>query len=175
MTCKIISGTYANGYKLTISYTGVSLTATGQIEGRGPQLTDPGTVNAYGQIRDFSKTGATALDLLDIAFGGSTTASFSGTATSGTLTVTDGTHTAKITLEGNYTTSAFTTSSDGHGGTKIVDPTTSTQSHVANTAPLLAFIDAMAGMGAGGGPVTAPDETWRTAQATLATPRGQIA
>jgi hypothetical protein len=39
------------------------------------------------------------------------------------LTVTDGTHTAKITLVGDYTGSTFTVSSDGHGGTKVVDPT----------------------------------------------------
>jgi len=167
MTCKIISGTYANGYKLTISYTGVSLTATGQIEGRGPQLTDPGTVNAYGQIRDFSKTGATALDLLDIAFGGSTTASFSGTATSGVLTVTNGTHTAKIKLTGNYTTSTFTVSSDSHGGTKVVDPTAPAQAH--------AFVAAMAGFAAGGGgPVAATSEPWRANPSMLAASRTEI-
>jgi hypothetical protein len=38
------------------------------------------------------------------------------------LTVTDGTHTAKIALLGNYTASTFTLSDDGHGGTKVVDP-----------------------------------------------------
>ena len=78
-----------------------------------------------GKITGFSKTGATRLDLDDIAFtSGVTKATFAGTTTSGVLTVTDGTHTAKINLLGNYTTSTFTTSSDGHGGTTIVDPTT---------------------------------------------------
>ncbi|MGH9809483.1 MAG: hypothetical protein ACRD9W_19890, partial [Terriglobia bacterium] len=40
----------------------------------------------------------------------------------GTLSVTDGTHTTNITLLGNYLASTFVTSSDGHGGTSIVDP-----------------------------------------------------
>ena len=44
---------------------------------------------------------------------------FKGTSTAGTLTITDGTHTAKINLTGNYTHSGFVTSSDGHGGTLI--------------------------------------------------------
>jgi hypothetical protein len=38
------------------------------------------------------------------------------------LTVTDGTHTANITLAGNFSNSTFTPSGDGHGGTTIVDP-----------------------------------------------------
>jgi hypothetical protein len=60
-----------------------------------------------GEISGFSKTGTTALDLEDIAFvSGTTTASYSGTTTSGVLTVADGSHVAKITLEGNYTTRA---------------------------------------------------------------------
>jgi hypothetical protein len=76
-----------------------------------------------GKITGLSKTGTSWLDLADIAFHSATTeASYSGTTASGTLTVTDGTHTAKITLLGNYTASTFTVSSDGHGGTKVVDP-----------------------------------------------------
>jgi hypothetical protein len=47
---------------------------------------------------------------------------YSGTASSGTLTVTDGSHTANIALLGNYMASTFVTSSDGHGGTNVVDP-----------------------------------------------------
>jgi hypothetical protein len=41
---------------------------------------------------------------------------------SGTLTVTEGTHSANIALLGNYLASSFVASSDGHGGTNIVDP-----------------------------------------------------
>jgi len=77
-----------------------------------------------GTISGFSKTGGTSLDLQDIGFtSGVTTATFSGTSTSGVLTVTNGTQTAEINLTGDYLASAFTTSSDGHGGTTVVDPT----------------------------------------------------
>jgi hypothetical protein len=47
---------------------------------------------------------------------------YSGTPESGTLTVTDGTHAANIALLGNYMASVFVPSSDGHGGTSVVDP-----------------------------------------------------
>jgi hypothetical protein len=74
-------------------------------------------------IAGFSPTGANALDLGDIAFTGGNQATYSGTATSGVLTVTDGVHTAKINLTGNYLNSTFTCSSDGQGGILVVDPT----------------------------------------------------
>jgi hypothetical protein len=73
-------------------------------------------------ISGFSKTGATSLDLKDISFTGAK-AIYSGTTASGVLTVTDGIHTAHIKLAGNYTTSTWTLSSDGHGGVIVVDPT----------------------------------------------------
>jgi hypothetical protein len=98
-----------------------------------------------GTVSGFSKTGATALDLADIAFAsGTTTASFSGTTTAGTLTVTDGTHTAKIRLAGNYTASTWTVSSDGHGGTTVVDPA----GPPPRVAPLLAAMAALGPSGA---------------------------
>jgi len=75
-----------------------------------------------GAITGFSKTGGTSLDLADIGFVSAAEATFSGTATSGVLTVTDGVHTARITLIGDYRASAFTASSDGHGGVVVVDP-----------------------------------------------------
>ena len=73
-------------------------------------------------ITGFSKTGTTALDLVDIGFVSSGEATFSGTAGGGTLTVTDGTHIAHIKLSGDYLASTFIASSDGHGGTIVVDP-----------------------------------------------------
>jgi hypothetical protein len=107
-----------------------------------------------GSISGFSKTGATSLDLLDIGFvSGITIASFSGTTTSGTLTVTDGTHTAKIHLTGNYTAATWTLTSDGHGGTTVVDPTAPT----VHTRPMQPLVSAMAGFGGGAGATsTAP-------------------
>jgi hypothetical protein len=64
------------------------------------------------------------LDLRDIAFGSSTSVSFTEAASnlSGTLTVTDGVNTTNITLLGQYMASQFTMTSDGHGGTVIGDP-----------------------------------------------------
>jgi len=64
------------------------------------------------------------LDLKDVAFGSSTSMGFveDGSNLSGTLTVTDGTHTAHITLLGNYSPTQFTSASDGHNGTVITDP-----------------------------------------------------
>ena len=70
-----------------------------------------------------STTGVNALDLSDISFINTTTTT--ATFNSGTLTVTDGTHVATIALAGNYTSGTFITSSDGHNGTKVVDPTLS--------------------------------------------------
>ena len=95
----------------------------------------------------FPLTGATYLDLRDIGFVSSTETTFSGTSTGGTLTVTDGTHTASIKLAGDYLGSTFTASRDGLGGTIVVDPARS-----AAASPH-GFVAAMAGLAApaGGG------------------------
>ena len=58
-------------------------------------------------------TGSDGLDLSDVRYGTNTTAAFLGDASGGTLTVTDGTHTANIALVGNYLSSGWTLSSDG--------------------------------------------------------------
>jgi autotransporter passenger strand-loop-strand repeat protein len=64
------------------------------------------------------------LDLADIGFGSGTTVTFSEAASnlSGTLMVSDGTHSATILLIGQFTAGQFTSASDGHGGTLIGDP-----------------------------------------------------
>jgi serralysin len=62
------------------------------------------------------------LDFADITAGASATIGYSGNNSPGTLTVSDGTHTAKVALLGNYMASSFVASSDGHGGTLIHDP-----------------------------------------------------
>jgi hypothetical protein len=95
-----------------------------------------------GTVTGFSTTGKTLLDLGDIGFVSSTEATFSGTASGGVLTVTDGTHTTRIALRGDYLASTFTASSDGHGGTIVVDPAAPSAHR---------FIAAAAGLGAGGG------------------------
>ena len=64
------------------------------------------------------------IDLADIAAGPNLTMSYSGNNSPGTLTVSDGAHTANIALDGDYSLANFTAYSDGHGGTAIVDPPT---------------------------------------------------
>ena len=85
---------------------------------------------------DFSGTVAgfdanDALDVADLAFDGNTTLSYAANSsnTGGTLTVSDGTHTANIALLGQYMAADFVMSADGFGGTLIHDspPATLTQ------------------------------------------------
>jgi autotransporter passenger strand-loop-strand repeat protein len=74
------------------------------------------------------------IDLKDIAFA-SATESYSGTATGGILTVSDGVgDSAHISLVGNYLNSTFTLSSDGHGGTFVVDPPITPDPSVTNSS-----------------------------------------
>jgi hypothetical protein len=128
-----------------------------------------------GAITGFSKTGTNALDLLDIPFvSGTTTATYSGTATSGVLTVKDGANVATIHLTGNYTTSTFTVSAGPGGvGTKVVDPAQPpAPPHVAAPLSPHPFIAAMAGFGAdpGGETAAAMVEAWRGPHPTLSAP-----
>ena len=74
-------------------------------------------------------TGSDTLDLANVSYGPNTTASFSGNATGGTLTVTDGSQSAHIALVGDYLTSGWTLSSDGQGGTAVVDPALSSSGY----------------------------------------------
>jgi hypothetical protein len=93
--------------------------------------------NGYaGVISGLNGAGTNSLDLLDIAFSASTKATYSGSTTAGVLTVTDGTHTAHIHLLGNYLGATFKVSSDGHGGTTVVDPA------APGAAPLAAAMSA---------------------------------
>ncbi len=77
------------------------------------------------------------IDLRGVAFGSGTTGKFTEAAslTSGTLSVTSGTHTVHLTLLGSYTTSNFTLGPDGKGGTLVTDPP------AASGAPRLTFAD----------------------------------
>ena len=53
-------------------------------------------------------SGADAIDLSGFAYGANVTATYSGNASGGTLTVTDGAKTAKIALSGDYLSSGWT-------------------------------------------------------------------
>lgn len=93
----------------------------------GMAVTFAGTSGALLSLaapEDFSGTvaglaGQDKLDLGDINGASVQTPSYAGTSSSGTLTVTDGTHTANIALLGNYLSSVFVAKGDGHGGTFI--------------------------------------------------------
>jgi autotransporter passenger strand-loop-strand repeat protein len=116
-----INGATISGATMEIASGG--LTGSGSITySGGASLILDASVNFGGTIANF-KTGD-FLDLRDITFGSSTSMSFveAGNNLSGTLTVTDGSHTANITLAGSYTPGQFNSASDGHGGTVITDP-----------------------------------------------------
>jgi hypothetical protein len=90
-------------------------------------------------ITGFSASGATTLDLGDIKFVASNEATFSGTASGGVLTVTDGTHTTNINLVGDYLGVTFVASSDGKNGVDVIATGGQTPSAVH-------FVNAMAAM-----------------------------
>ena len=81
-----------------------------------------------GTVAEMS--GQDTLDLADINFATLQQPVFSGNTSGGTLSVTDGAHTANIALLGNYMASTFVTSSDGHGGTYVVDPSVVSQNNL---------------------------------------------
>jgi hypothetical protein len=71
--------------------------------------------------------GGRKIDVEGLAYvSGSSTVSWtqktSGATASGVLTVKEGAQTQSFTLVGSYTTSNFSVTSDGHGGTLITDP-----------------------------------------------------
>jgi autotransporter passenger strand-loop-strand repeat protein/probable HAF family extracellular repeat protein len=68
--------------------------------------------------------GADHIDLADITFGAGTALGYTPNShnTGGTLTANDGSHIASIGLLGQYMSSQFVKSSDGHGGTLVSDP-----------------------------------------------------
>jgi hypothetical protein len=87
----------------------------------------------FGQIAGFG--GKDHIDLADISFGAHTTIGYAANAghTGGTLTVSDGSHAATLTLLGNFMASSFAMASDGHGGTLISDQAAS--QHALLTQP----------------------------------------
>jgi hypothetical protein len=98
---------------------------SGAFQGAGSLVLDA-SASFHGLVAGFGASDQ--IDLRDIAFvtattkkGATTHLSFTeaASATSGTLSVTDGVHTASIQLLGQYTASEFVAASDGHGGTLI--------------------------------------------------------
>ena len=69
-------------------------------------------------------TSSDTIDLARLAYGPNMTVGYSQTgANNGVLSISNGTQSAAIALLGNYA-STFTLSSDGHGGTNVVNPAT---------------------------------------------------
>ena len=129
------------GSTTTAPATSVTLTGTQQIELFGPSSANvtfaSGATGALILDASSQFTGTIAglnsaapfntIDLADIAFGSNTTVAYSASsADTGTLTVSDGTHTANIALLGKYSPTSFKIASDNHGGTAVVDPSLST-------------------------------------------------
>ncbi len=83
-----------------------SQTFAGTIAGMGPST--PGDVADLGDV-----TFATA------------TKSYSGSATSEVLTISDGTRTARLSMIGDFTTSSFNLENDGTGHVEFYDPASS--------------------------------------------------
>lgn len=186
-----------------LSASGGSLTVNGAVTGAGQATIDRGKLDftssfnekviftgatgvlELGQsqsytntITGFSTGGGTRLDLRDIGFVDANEATFSGTTTSGVLTVSDGVHTAHINLKGYYLGSTFTAASDGRGGTIIRDPTHLSTSVAPWMAPSSGqrFIAAMAGMADGGAALNlAVREAWGGASPRLSAPRAYLA
>ena len=75
------------------------------------------SVNFSGTVSGLS--GRDAIDLRDIPAIPFETPTYQGTNASGTLTVSDGAHTINIALLGDYNSSSFVASNDGHGGTSV--------------------------------------------------------
>jgi hypothetical protein len=86
----------------------------------------------HGAVTGLSPTGGAQLDLKDVSFVGAGEATFAGTSSGGTLTVTGASTQAKVTLFGNYLASTFVAASDGHGGTLV------SAAHTAQSQALLA-------------------------------------
>jgi autotransporter passenger strand-loop-strand repeat protein len=117
----VASGAMINGGTLEIASGGLTSGPVTFGSGGGTLQLDAsmgfqGTVAGFGLL--------THLDLSDIAFGTNTTLAFTEASNnqSGTLTVSDVTNTANISLLGQYVAGQFTMASDGHGGTMIGDP-----------------------------------------------------
>ena len=152
----IVKGAVSNDG--TIEADGGSVEVTGKVDGNGSVEVMGGTVTIDGLLSQSVTFGAagtltladatrfksavtgfstgTAFDLEDIGFVSAGEATFKGSITSGRLTVTDGVHTARIALTGDYRGATFTAASDGHGGVIVTETAAAAQRFVAAAASL---------------------------------------
>ena len=117
-----------------------------------------------GKISGLAAHGTNGLILSDINFTtGNSEASYSGNTTSGTLTVTDGAHTAHIRLVGDYVGATFDVTAASGGGVHIVDPQGPAQARGVNP-----FIQAMAALGQPNGAASSHPMDYPSSSANLA-------
>ena len=117
-----VNGATLNGGLLRIAEDGTAGSSTITFTSAGGTLQLDDAENFDGAISGFGVPGA--IDLVDIAFGVQTTMNYLPGAgnTSGTLIVSDGTHTASLLLFGQYLAANFNLASNGAGGTLVTDP-----------------------------------------------------
>jgi hypothetical protein len=120
------SGSAAGAGTLVIG-AGASVELTGAYSGTITFAGATGTLKIDNSASFSGKIGGQlakgdVIDLADVTAGTGATIGYSGNNSPGTLTVSDGTHTDSIALLGNYSLANFTASSDGHGGTSVIDP-----------------------------------------------------
>lgn len=114
-----------------------------------------GHISGYG--------GSDQIDLGDITYASSTSLDYiaDNNDTGGTLVVSDGIHTTDLSLSGDYTTSSFAISNDGHDGTLITDASSTS---VTSDTPVAAD--------AASGTVSFSDSDTSVAQTVSFTPDG---
>jgi hypothetical protein len=129
----VARGAIISGGTLDIKSGGSTNTTTFATSGGGTLLLES-SLTFSGLVAGFGKPDQ--LDFRDIAFtSGVTHATWTQNAASrGTLAVTDGSHTADITLLGQYVTADFHVRTDNHGGTFVTDPPAKTEADVQNVA-----------------------------------------
>ena len=94
------------------------------------QLVLDNSTSYTGEISGFGANTSQSIDLSDLNFTAGIQMNYvpnSGN-TGGVLTLTDGTNTANLELEGGYTLANFVIANDGDGGTLLIDPKVDTQS-----------------------------------------------
>jgi autotransporter passenger strand-loop-strand repeat protein len=130
-----VSGTTLSGGFLEIQVGGTAGTSQINFSSVGGTLQLDDSVHFSGTISGFGVPGG--MDLRDIAFSSATTLGFTeaGDNLSGTLTISDGTHAANITLLGQYVAGNFTKQSDGNGRTLVTDPPVVAQDPVFSLHP----------------------------------------
>ncbi|MFP3507449.1 beta strand repeat-containing protein, partial [Burkholderia sp. SIMBA_062] len=103
----------------TLEFGGASAESTTFADGAAGTLKLDHSAGFTGTVSGFGA--GDALDLTDVLFGDHTTLSFAAndTGTGGTLTVSDGAHTAQVALQGNLSGGSFQLSHDQGSGTVV--------------------------------------------------------